>query len=584
MISDMFLQELKSATDIVQIVSAYVHLKRSARIYTGLCPFHSEKSPSFTVYPDSQSFYCFGCGTGGDVISFIRNIENMGYVEAVQMLAERAGMNMPEFDDKDAKKKARILELNRTLARYYHECLKKPMGRDALDYLHKRGIANQTIVRFGLGWAPQDWNATQNYLYSAGYTKQELLDAAVAAVGQKGSMYDVFRGRVIFPIIDLRGRVIGFGGRILKDGDGPKYLNSSDTLVFKKSRNLFAFQIAKSSKKEELLLCEGYMDVIAMHQAGFQNAVASLGTALTPEQTRLIAQYVQSVVLAYDSDGPGQAATRRAMELFSAVGVKTRVLSITGAKDPDEYIHKFGTERFALLLNGASNALDYEIKKLHDKHDVQVAEEKVAFLKDFVKLMLGVTNAVEREVYVSKAATELEIDKNVLITQIKNEQKRQRAYGKDRENELRVYSEAKKPNQAIDYERMRNIRFALAEDKLIAILLKNPDFYPDAAARIKPEQFVTQRNRDLAAIVFERLEHGQDVSLSALNSQCSVEQMSSLTGYLTSITGMMFSQQDLADYIDTILSFGTQKTKNEIATMHDDELQAYIASLAAGKK
>ena len=337
MISELFLQELKSYSDIEQVVSSYVHLKRRGRVATGLCPFHSEKTPSFTVYPDNQSFYCFGCGAGGDVITFIRRIENLEYVEAVRFLAQRAGMAMPEDtrDDGMARLKARVLELNRTLARFYHSCLRGPQGKPGLDYLHGRGLTNQTIIRFGLGYAPDSWDAACKYLRSRGFTDDEMVSAAVAARGKSGGLYDSFRNRAMFPIIDLRGNVIGFGGRVMGDAKGPKYLNSSDTPVFKKSRNLFALNFAKASKREGLILCEGYMDVIAMHQAGFDNAVATLGTALTSEQSRLIAQYAQGVTLSYDSDGAGQAATRRAVGLLGEVGVKIKVLSITGAKDPD---------------------------------------------------------------------------------------------------------------------------------------------------------------------------------------------------------------------------------------------------------
>ena len=310
MLSESFISELKARNDIEEVISSYVNVKRRGRNLVGLCPFHSEKTPSFTVYPDSQSFYCFGCGAGGDVVTFVKKIENLDYIEAVKSLAQRAGLAMPEdgYDDSYAKLKTRVLEINRETARFYHQCLISPVGKKALEYLRGRGLSDNTIRRFGLGFAPESWDAVIKHLRGKGFTFDEMAAAAVAVKSARGSYYDQFRGRVIFPIIDIRGNVIAFGGRLM-DGQGPKYLNSPDTPVFKKSRNLFALNYAKSSKESALILAEGYMDVVALHQAGFTNAVATLGTALTAEQARMISQYAAEVVIAYDSDGAGQKAT-----------------------------------------------------------------------------------------------------------------------------------------------------------------------------------------------------------------------------------------------------------------------------------
>ena len=368
------------------------------------------------------------------------------------------------------------------------------------------------------------------------------------------------------------------------DARGPKYLNSSDTPVFKKSRNLFALNFAKASKRGGLILCEGYMDVIAMHQAGFDNAVATLGTALTPEQSRLIAQYAQEVVLSYDSDGPGQAATKRAVSLLGETGVKIRILSMTGAKDPDEYIKKFGAERFSLLLSGASNATEYEIEKLRRKYDCDTAEGKVAFLREFAALMVSVPNAVERDVYVSKTAAELEVSKSAIETQLKYEQKRAAKRRRGGASQLRVYSEAGPAEQRRDPPRARYIRYALAEDKILAILMKNPDYYEHAAQRIGLDGFVTDRNRALAKVLFERLAAGQSVELPLLSAQLDEEQMAAAAGLLNSISGLTFGPEDLDSYIDTLLSFKTVKSQDEVAAMTDDDLKAYIAALASKKK
>ncbi|MBC8584497.1 DNA primase [Youxingia wuxianensis] len=587
MLSDMFLQELKNYNDIEQVISSYVPLKKRGRVFTGLCPFHSEKTPSFTVYPDSQSFYCFGCGAGGDVITFIRNIENLEYIEAVRFLAQRAGMAMPEdgADDKAARQKNRILEINRSLARFYHSCLKEPSGKVALDYLHDRGLTNATIVRFGLGYSPNSWDTGLRYLKSQGFTQQEMQAASVIAQGRNGGYYDQFRNRVMFPIIDLRGNVVGFGGRVMGDDRGPKYLNSPDTPVFKKSRNLFALNFAKSSKREGLILAEGYMDVIAVHQAGFDNAVATLGTSLTSEQSRLISQYAQNVTIAYDSDGAGQTATRRAIGLFGETGIKVRVLSMTGAKDPDEYIKKYGAERFGILIDGAANATEFEIAKLKRQYDVETADGKVGFLKEFVKLMAGVPNVIERDVYIAKTASELEVDKAAIMAQLKYELKRMAKSQQKRDSgELKVYSEIKTPSQKQDIQRARNIKYALAEDKLLAILMKNPDYYPAAAQRIKIEDFVTDRNREIGKILFQRLEAGMSIELTVLSSQLDPEQMAVVSGLVNSISGMTFSVADVYTYIDTILSYKTVKSRDEVAGMSDDDLKEYIDSLASKKK
>ena len=349
-------------------------------------------------------------------------------MESIRFLAQRAGMQVPEEagDDRSARLRKRILELNRDAARYFHRNLMSEAGRPGRAYLIGRGLTKATITHFGIGYASEGWNGLTDAMKKLGYTKEELLAAHLANEGQRGGYYDIFRNRAIFPIIDLRGNVIAFGGRNLGE-KGPKYLNSSDTPVFKKSRNLFALNFAKGSDRKELILCEGYMDVVSMHQAGFTNAVATLGTALTEEQSRLIAQYTGEVVLSYDSDAPGQTATRRATGLLEAAGVKIRVLSIPDAKDPDEFIKKFGAERFAQLIEGSSSATDFAINKLRQENDVTTAEGKVSFLKQFAALMAGLPNPIEREVYLSKVCRELEVDKAAVAGQIAREQKRRGA-------------------------------------------------------------------------------------------------------------------------------------------------------------
>lgn len=576
--------------DIVSIISSYVKLRRRGRFYVGLCPFHSEKSPSFTVYEHNQSFYCYGCGVGGDVIHFVRRMENLEYVDAIRFLAQRAGMQVPEeADDFTSKQRSRILEINRTLARFYFDCLQKPAGAAGLAYLKGRGLSNKIITHFGLGYAPNDWQAAFRFLQSKGFHPKELVAAGVAGKGGKGGYYDVYRNRVMFPIIDLRGNVVGFGGRTLDQEYKAKYLNTSDTPAFKKSHNLYALNFAKSSKRKGLLLCEGYMDVIAVHQAGFDNAVATLGTALTGEQARLIARYTDTVTLAYDSDGAGQAATARASGLLAEAGVKLRVLTMQGAKDPDEYIKKFGAERFGLLIQGASSAMDFKINNLRQKYDMESEDGKLGFLKEFVALMLEISSPVERDVYMARISTELGIQKHALETEVEYQRQRQTRKQKRAENRLQLYSEQKGANGAnravrsLDPERQRYMKYAIAEDKLLAILLKNPDFYAKAAERIQPEDFITGQNKGIAALLFTRLSQGLPIELSFLAGSCSLEEMDAIVSLQNASLDISFSEEDMDAYIDTILSYKQQKSREEVVNMSNEDLQAYIASLASNK-
>ena len=585
MIPERFIEELKYRSDIEQVISSYVPLKRTGRNLKGLCPFHSEKTPSFTVYPENQSFYCFGCGAGGDVVTFIRKIENLEYVEALRFLAQRAGMTLPEEarDDGTALLRTKILEINRESARFFFDQLAHGPDRRAIAYLRGRGLSDKTIKRFGLGYAPNTFDSLKNHLKGKGYSFEEMAAAAVVGKGKNGGYYDMFRDRVMFPIIDLRGSVIGFGGRVL-EGDGPKYLNSPDTLVFKKTRNLFAMNIAKNTKEGSLILAEGYMDVISIHQAGFDNAVASLGTSLTAEQARLISQYVNQVIIAYDADGAGQKATRRAISLFEETGVKIRVLSIPDAKDPDEYIKKFGPARFKLLLEGSAGAVDFEIAKLRQKFDLETADGKVAFLKEFCSLMAGINSPVERDVYIIRTAKELSVSKEAVADQVAALRRRRAgAAEKKARRDIRPYSESA-AGQPRDLERSRNIRYALAEDKLITTLLKHPDFYDAIAAKIRPEQFVTQKNRVLFEALWQRLQNRQDIGMMSLSALLEPEQMARVSYLLASAEGVAYTMQEAEDCMKTILEYQSVKTPDQVAGMSNEEWLEYAKSLAANKK
>ena len=584
MLSESFIQQLKQYSDIEHIVSGYVQLKKKGRYLSGLCPFHSEKSPSFFVYPQTQSFYCFGCGAGGDVITFIRQIENLEYMEAVRFLADRCGMTVPQDseDDGRARLKKRVLEINRETARYFHDCLMSEQGKDAYAYLIRRGRDRKTIRHFGLGYAPDSWHGLVEHLRTKGFSEKEMIEANVAVQSQKGGAYDRFRNRVMFPIIDVRGNVIAFGGRALDD-KGAKYLNSSDTIVFKKSKNLFALNFAKTSKLPGLILAEGYMDVIAIHQAGFDNAVATLGTSLTEEQARLISQYADKVVLAYDSDGPGQAATKRALNIFDEVGVKVTVLSMTGAKDPDEYIQKYGRERFAMLIDGSRNAIEFELSRLRNNHDVQTADGKVNFLKEACKLFAGIRNPVEREVYITQVANELEISPQAIKAQIqsldKREQSRQRRQQKADTN-IYIGRMAAAKN---DVSRQVNLRYAMAEEGILYCLMKNPDFYQTVREKIAPEDFVTEVNRELYTAMVKRLESGQPIEMLDLSSELSPQAMGRVSAILATAPVQRCDLAELDDYIQRLSEHRNVKTEKEVAQMDDDALGEYVKQLAAKK-
>lgn len=580
MLSDQFLQELKYRSDIEQVVGSYVNLRRRGRTLSGLCPFHSEKSPSFTVYPDTQSFFCFGCGAAGDVINFIRRIENLDYMEAVRLLAQRAGMQVPEEagDDRSSRQRKRILELNRDAARYFHRSLMSEAGRPGRAYLIGRGLTRDTIVHFGIGYAAEGWDGLANAMRQQGYTKEELLAAHLVSEGVRGGIYDTFRNRAIFPIIDLRGNVIAFGGRNLGE-KGPKYLNSSDTPVFKKSRNLFALNFAKGSPRKGLILCEGYMDVVSLHQAGFTNAVATLGTALTEEQCRLIAQYTGEVLLSYDSDGPGQAATQRATGLLEAAGVKIKVLSIPDAKDPDEFIKKFGAERFEQLIEGSSSATDFAISKLRGENDVTTAEGKVSFLKQFAVLMAGLPNPIEREVYLSKICRELEVDKAAVAGQIEREQKK-RSYRDRKKEERELISPPMKNTMNREDELLwrQHPREMKAAERLLRYLLRHPDQAESLRDRLPENYLLSEGDRTLYRALLQRGLAGRELTITALGETLPPQAVDRVAKW--QLPGEPpVSEQEAEDCLRCLQSHAAQISREELGQLSGEALKQYIAAL-----
>ena len=580
-----FLDELRMANDITSVISSYVSLKRSSRNMVGLCPFHSEKSPSFTVFSDTQSYYCFGCGAGGDVITFIKNVENLEYIEAVKFLAQRAGLRMPEdsINDAAARLKEKTYKINKLAAKFYYEQLISPAGKRGLDYFASRKLDPKTIKRFGLGFAPDGWTGLVDFLRGQGFSDKDMVAAGVAAVSQKtGRVYDYFRNRVIFPIIDLRGNVIAFGGRVLGD-EKPKYLNSPDTPVFKKTKNLFALNLAKSSKERRLILAEGYMDVIALHQAGFDCTVASLGTALTSEQARMIANYADEVIVAYDSDGAGRKATQRAFTIFDELGIKVRVLSVPGAKDPDEFIKKYGAQRFKLLLDDSSSVTDYRLAEAAQKNDPSTPSGKVQYLRDAAQIISEINSPVERDVYIRKLGEELSVSHEAIAEQVKGILKRKKR-AEEKKDAGNLVMAVNAGLERSDPDRVKFKKEAVCEDNILYILYRNPDRLEYILSKLTDDSFVTATNRRIF------------LALCQIIRECSVPDMTQLSQYLSSedlsrVARLLASNRDrgdvnrLLDDCIAVLATAKASPKNDdIKEMDDAALMEYMRQLKNKKK
>lgn len=530
-ISERFIQELLEKVDIEQVVSPYVNLKRRGKTLVGLCPFHNEKTPSFTVYPESHSFYCFGCGAGGDVISFVRRMENLDYVEAVKSVAQLAGVSMPEdgYDDSLSKQRMRLLGANREAARFFNACLFEPENRHALDYFLNRGLTVNTIRRFGLGYAPDDWRRLINHLREKGYTEQELVLANLARRSDKNgkaNYYDNFRNRVMFPIIDLRGNVIAFGGRVMDDSK-PKYINTSDTPVYKKSNGVFALNFAKNANDNKLILVEGYMDVIALHQAGFTNAVACLGTAFTSEQANLLSRYADEIMICYDNDGAGKQATERALAVLGKTGLKLRVVQMTGGKDADEIIRKHGKERFADLLSEAANKTEYRLLEERAKYNLSTDDGKLRFLMSAAQILAS-CGSIEQDIYANRLSNELGVGVDSIKAQIKASASKLRRAEEARRRDETQKMLSKSCEDKNNPERAGNIRAAIAEETLIASFMRNPDFYNKLKDKVSAEIFVTSFNRRVFECLAEGLDGGLEPSLSLFSASFTPSEMDSI--------------------------------------------------------
>ncbi len=560
-IPERFLDELTERSDIVDVVSQYVRLtKKSGANLFGLCPFHSEKTPSFSVSPDKQIYHCFGCGKGGGVINFIMEIENLSFQDAVAFLARRANMPMPqEADSAESSRRKRLLELNRDAARFFHARLVDPTGLPAQNYVNRRGISPAMVRTFGLGFAPDSWNALTDAMEAKGYTKQELFDAGLMKRGRNGGGYDTFRNRLMFPVIDVRGSVIGFSGRILGDGE-PKYLNSPETPVFSKSHNLFALNLAKKSKSGYIILTEGNIDVVSLHQAGFDSAVASLGTSLTPEQARLISRYTGEVVLCYDSDEAGKKAAARGIGILEKLDLKVRVLTLPGAKDPDEYIKKNGPDAFRNLLESSANQVEYRLKTVEEQHPPDTDEGRVDYMKAATDLLASLPNAVEREVYAARVADRLGVSRQAVLSEVDRQRRQRLAAARKRQarETTRPGLTAQPVQRGIRYDDPRSAR---AEEGLIRLLYLDPGL-----ARGKdlpaPERFSSPLLGRFYAELLGRVRAGERISMAVLAGQFTPEEMSHFTAVVDGTEDLSNGARAMDDYIRIIVGSGQEQDED----------------------
>ncbi len=571
MISKETIEQVLMRNDIETLIGSYVSLKRAGSNLKGLCPFHSEKTPSFTVYPADNSFYCFGCGAGGDAISFIRKRENLDYPDAVEFLAQRAGItivrdeksnlqNMPKYD------RNRFFAMNKDAARYFNHCLfsDNPDAKAALAYFtEKRGLSTATIKHFGLGFAPNSFDVFSKYMLSKGYTYDELVAAFLCGKSEKGRYYDAFRNRIMFPIIDVSGNVIAFGGRVMDDSK-PKYKNSSDTPVFKKSRNLFALNFARHHCQETIILCEGYMDVIAMHAAGFENAVATLGTAITSEQARMMSRYTKKVIISYDADEAGQKAAMRAVKMLTEVGLEVSILRVPGAKDPDEYIKKFGADKFRQVLGESKSKFDYNLENILSKRDINLPQDKIRALHESENLISETYSSAERDIYIQRVSEIFGVDKK----SIKSDVDRIIA----RANNARRKEESQKVRQdAIGYSDRVNPDFIKApaaaknEEAVLGLLLMYPEHRKKAFDEelVSEDDFITELNRRVFSYIKQAYTEGDD-SHHDIDAQFTPDECGR-------ITRMKISRMELSDNGTEVLLDSINKLRRSVAKKNNEK-------------
>lgn len=570
---DSFIQELKVKTDITDIISTYVTLKKRGNTYVGLCPFHNEKTPSFTVYPATQSFYCFGCGAGGEAISFMRKIENLDYIDAVKSLAQRAGVQMPNegFDDSLAKKRRRILEINKETAKFFHSNLMSEQGKIGLDYFLKRNLSIKTIKHFGLGYAPDDWHALEKHLKSKGFSLSEMAEAGVVKRGNKG-YYDNFRNRVMTPIIDVRGNVIAFGGRVLDDSK-PKYINTSDTIAYKKTNELFGLNFAKDSGSKSLILCEGYMDTISMHQAGFTNAVAGCGTALTNEQVRLISRYANEVILIYDNDEAGHKALNKAISLFNQTDIKIRIPALSGGKDPDEIINTQGKAKFKAMLEGASNEIEFSLINLRQKYNISTTQGKIDFVNEAIKVLVNVS-PVEQDLYISRLAEELNIEKQNIKLQFDNYKKRSQRR-REATKYTKIVDDSIKMTKKESYDLSATTKQIKAEERIIELLFLYPDCVK-LCAEFDSDRLTQGFIRNVFKLLKQKIESQQGIDLIDFSQYLSDAEMAKLSRLVSDSTKSNSPKTEFTDCIKVVNDEFTKSNQSSASKLSDDDYRNFF--------
>ena len=575
MFDEALISEIKFRCEVEDVIGSYVSLQRAGSNLKGLCPFHSEKTPSFVVFPKTRSFYCFGCGAGGDVITFIRLIERLDYLESVRFLAQRSGMSMPEdeISDSGVNRRTRMLEMNREAARYFRDVLLSPEGKPGMDYLIGRQLQPNTIRRYGLGFAPEGWHNLRYYMRGKGYSDDEL-EAGALIVRKNNSLYDKFRNRVMFPIIDRRGNVIAFGGRTLEATAPAKYLNSDETLVFQKRENLFSLNFAKNTKESCFILCEGYMDVIALNQAGFDNAVATLGTAITPQQANLMKRYTGEVVISYDSDEAGQKATMKAINLLGEAGISARVLKIPDAKDPDEYVKRFGAESFRHILNNTADAVEFEFNKLKIGLDMYTPAGKAEFLKRAIAFLAQLHSDTERMVYCSETASATGQSASAIQALVKEKARKNRFFEQRETEKKLIRGETKR--DAINPDAVKFPAEEKAERGIIAYLFHSPDMLKEVEKSITAEDFPTAFNRKVFVSAANCIKSGANLEISSIGGEFTAEEMGRITGICKQGDMLPYSRDRLRDYISALVKLREHKDERPVSEMTDDELLAII--------
>ncbi len=582
------IEEIKYKNDIETTISQYVNLKRRGKNLVGLCPFHSEKTPSFTIYPENGSFYCFGCGVGGDVITFTGLIENLDYIESVKLLAEKSGITLPQdgYDDSMQRLRNRIYDINRESAKFFHNYLMSEDGKWALQYLTGRGLTLKTIKQFGLGAAPDSWDALIKHLKEKGFTINEMITANVIGKSQRGTYYDRFRKRVMFPIINIRGNVVGFSGRAMPGDDkaGGKYVNTSDTPVYKKSENLFGINYAKNNCSEQIILVEGNMDVISLHQAGFTNAVAPLGTAFTPEQVNLIARYTKEIVLMLDSDAAGQKAIARATQLLEKSGLNIRVVVIPNGKDPDEFIKNNGPDRFRALLTGAVSDIEYKLLMAADGLLLDTDDGRLKYLNKAAQILSTASDSMTRDIYIGRLCEKYGVSRTALTEKV-NEYRRQNK-SKAEKKEINDIMRPKYTKDEINPERRLSVKGVAAEEMVLAVLLQHPDFIAKAKDALPIDNMITDLNRRAYKCLIESYENGKTVDISVFAQKFSVGEVGYLVTLQNSDKAGNNAKTVLNDCIKVILEeykqLNSSKPKDQTVENWASQLQEIIKNKQKG--